>query len=763
MTVDGAAGWIGHPLRRREDEELLRGAAVFTCDVVPEDVLHATFVRSPVAAARLAGLDLSEARELSGVVAAFGAADLDLTDIPGQGGPGRPEAPAMTRPPLVRERVRFVGEPLAVVVADTPYAAVDGAAAVDFELEDHPVVADVDAALADEELLFPEAGTNLVDRRGVPGAGGGSAEWGHYEIEVDLTLENQRLAPAPIEPVGIVAAPTAEGGVTVWCGHQAPHRLARQLSRLLDLPAELVRVVVPSVGGAFGMKAMLYPEYLVVVAAARRLGRPVRWTQTRYEQFIGGTHGRAMRHRVRLGGDRSGRIREARVEITADVGAYPHNGSGVPLFAQYMAPGSYDFPAFSVETVQVVTNRAPTGSYRGAGRPEATFAIERAVDTYAREAGLLPEDVRKINSVRPDQMPYSSATGALYDGGDYVQALELALRTVGAEQVRARQRVREEAGGHPLGLGMAIFVERAGGDAKSSEYARVEVGPDGAVTAFSGSSALGQGQQTAFSQVVATALGVPPEQIEVVQGDTGRVKEGTGSFASRSTQIGASALFRCAGRVAARARTEAARLLGCREDELKDADAGGFAALADPSREVGLAEIAASLAERGEPLADEETYSPGAQTFPYGACVAVVEIDRGTGKVSVEQLVAVDDCGEVVNPMLVEGQVHGSLLQGVAQAVFEGIDYDDQAQPLNPSLADYPVPTAPDAPSYTTLRLVTPALSNPLGAKGAGESGCIGAPPAIVNAVVDALAPYGVRDLAMPLTPSRVWRALQGS
>ncbi len=340
MIMQPGSGWINRPMRRREDEPLLRGDAVFTGDVAPEGMLHASFVRSLVASARLSGVDLAAAREFPGVVAGYAASDLELKDIPGQGGPGRPDAPQMTRPPLVRERIRYVGEPLAVVVAETTYLAVDGAELVDVEYDDEAVVPDVDAALTDKVLLFPEAGTNVVDRRGVPPVDKVGSEWGPHEVEVDLTVENQRLAPAPIEPVGIVAAPTPEGGVTVWCGHQAPHRLARQLSRLLDLSPELVRVIVPAVGGAFGMKAMLYPEYLVVVAAALRLGRPVKWTQTRYEQFVGGTHGRAMRHRVRLGGDRSGRIYDARVEITADVGAYPHTGSGVPLFAQYMAPGS---------------------------------------------------------------------------------------------------------------------------------------------------------------------------------------------------------------------------------------------------------------------------------------------------------------------------------------------------------------------------------------------------------------------------------------
>ena len=759
--------WTNRPVRRREDRPLLTGASRFTGDIRPPETLHVAFTRSPVASAALRSVSLEAALSARGVVAAFAAADLELKDIPGQGGPGRPEAPFMTRPPLVHETIRHVGEAIAVVVAESPYDAVDGAELVDYDYDLADVVADVDAALADEVLLFPDAGSNVVTRRAMPdedmiGAAAETLDWPGYPVEVDVTVENQRLAPAPIEPVAIVAEPTDDGGVTVWCGHQAPHRLRRQLSRLLDLDPEKVRVIVPAVGGAFGMKAMLFPEYVVVVALAVRLGTPISWVQTRYEQFICGTHGRAMRHRVRLGGDQSGRIRAGRVEILADVGAYPHNGSGVPLFAQYMAPGSYDFDDFGVNTTMVVTNRAPTGSYRGAGRPEATFAIERAVDVFASRAGLDPAEVRRMNAVRPEQMPYLSATGALYDGGDYVAALDLAIETARLDEVRAEQSARRQRGENPLGIGVALFVERAGGDAASAEYSRVEVQPDGRVTAFTGSSAAGQGHATAYSQIVASVLGVAPGLVEVVEGDTARVKDGTGSFASRSMQIGGSGLHRCAGRVADTAREAAARMLECSVDELKETDGGGFAAVADPSVEATLAEVAAWLHELGEPLADEENYSPGAQTFPYGACVAVVEVDQDTGKVTVVRLVSVDDCGRVVNPLLVEGQVHGSLLQGLAQAVFEGIEYDDQAQPLATSLADYPVPTAPDAPRYTTARMVTPAPSNPLGAKGAGESGCIGAPPAIVNAVVDALSPVGVEGLAMPLTPERVWRALNG-
>jgi len=556
----------------------------------------------------------------------------------------------------------------------------------------------------------------------------------------------------------MVSEPDA-GGVTVHCGHQAPHRLRDQLARLLRLDPASVRVVVPEVGGAFGLKGMLFPEYLVVVAAALRLGRPVLWSEARHDRFLVGTHGRGQRHRVVLGGDERGRIRAARVEILADLGAYPHNGSAVPLFTRYLAGGPYAIDDLQVTTTMVVTNRAPTGSYRGAGRPEAAYAIERAVDAWARAAGLDPAEVRRRNFVRPRAMPYRTPTGALYDGGDYARALDLALELADADGVRSEQLRRLAAGRDPVGLGIGAFVERAGGAVDSSEYARVELGGDGRPLVRVGTSAAGQGHETVWAQVAAEALAVDPDEVTVVAGDTAAVRHGVGTFASRSAQVAGSAVWRMASEVRERARRVAAGLLEADPLDVRLA-AGRFHVAGSDAVGVGLGEVAARAARAGVELAAEESYSPHAQTFPYGVHVAVAEVELATGAVTVRRLVAVDDCGRVLNPAIVEGQVHGSLLQGAAQALYEGIGYAADGQPELPSVGAYPLPAAPDAPACLTGRLVTPAPSNPLGAKGAGESGCIGAPPAIVNAVLDALRPYGVADLAMPLTPERVWRAL---
>ena len=751
----GPESWLGVAVPRREDARFLTGTAVYAADVRPEGLLHAAFVRSPIASATGLTADVGPARDAPGVVAVFTADDLHLPDIPGHGGPARPEAPAMTRPPLARGTVRYLGEPVAVVVADDPYAAVDAAELAELDFTEATVVATAAAAVEDEVLLFPAAGSNVVARTAVPE--GLTPDLDRWPVRAAVEIQQQRLAPVPIEPVSIVAAPDGDRRLTVWCGHQAPHRLRRQLAGLLRIDQGSIRVIVPDVGGAFGMKSMLYPEYPVVAAAALRLGRPVAWQQTRYEQFISGTHGRGMRHRVELAGEPDGRIRAGRVEILADLGAYPHNGSGVPLFAQLLAQGAYDIADFAVSTTMVVTNRAQTGPYRGAGRPDANFAMERAVDAFGRRVGLDPAEVRRRNLVRPAQMPYRTATGALYDGGDYPAALARALELADEQAVRAEQARRLATGEDPIGLGIGMFVERAGGDAASTEYARVEVDAQGRVCARVGSSATGQGHETVYSQIVASALGVRPDEVTVIEGDTDAVATGTGSFASRSAQVGGSAVHLAAQRVRDCACELASRLLEVPPPELAPAPGGGYRA---GGRVASLAEIAAFARREGVELVAEETWSPGAQTFPYGACVAVIEVERDTGRVLLRRMVAVDDCGRLLNPLIVEGQLQGSLLQGVAQALYEGIEYDESAQLLNASLADYAVPTAPDAPAYTTAHLETPAPSNPLGVKGAGESGCIGAPPAVVNAVLDALAPYGVTDLQMPLTPQQVWRRL---
>jgi aerobic carbon-monoxide dehydrogenase large subunit len=619
-----------------------------------------------------------------------------------------------------------------------------------------PVVADPGDAVADEAVLHEAAGTNVVERWEL----GEASDARTHEISVELEVVNQRLAPTSIEPLVILARPGDDGRLHVHVSHQRPHEFKRKLARLLGVEEDTIHVVVPDVGGAFGMKGMTYPEYTITAAMALRLGRPVLWVERRREHLSGGTHGRGSSHRVRLSGTADGRIQRAEVHILADVGAYPHNGTAIPSFSRYLATGLYDVADLWVTSTSVVTNRAPTGSYRGAGRPEAAYAIERAIDAYARTADLDPTRVRFANFIPSEALPFRTPTGALYDSGDYAEALRLAIELTGLDEIRREQADRLDRGDDPIGVGFGAFVERAGGRVDTGEYGRVEVDETGTVTVRTGSMAAGQGHDTTWSQVAAEALAVEPDAIEFVAGDTDLVERGTGTAASRSTQIGASAIWRTAHVVKAKAIEVASHLLEAAPADIV-LSGGRFAVAGVPGSELTWAEVAAEAARTGVELAADEWYVPGAQTFPYGVHVAVVEVSLDTGEVGIRQMVTVDDCGRVINPMLVEGQMHGSLMQGIGQAMYEEIDYSPDGQLLTASLMDYELPRAADAPPIRSGRLVHPAPSNSLGAKGTGEAGCIGAPPAIVNAALDALAPYGVTHLDMPLRPARVWEAIR--
>lgn len=733
---------------RSGDTRLVTGAGRYVADLCDDETLHCWFVRSPVAHGLIRGIDVGPALDIAGVVGVYTADDVDLTDIPGNTGRG-PDAREMTRPPLARGRTRYSGEPVAATLADTPAVAEDAAGLVWIDIEDLPTVIDAETALADETLLFPMAGTNLVAHTRVEegqAAGPGG-------LSVTTELVNQRLAPMSIEPPAILVKPLGES-IEVWCSHQAPHRLRAQLGHLLGLTPDSIRVITPDVGGAFGMKGMLFPEYLVVARLASTLGRPVAWLATRRENVLTGTHGRGQSHRVTLRGSTEGEIQELNVEILAEVGAYPHNGSQIPMFTAFVAQGLYDFPRVTVETRTVVTNLAPIGSYRGAGRPEAAYAIERAMDQFARKAGLDPFEVRRRNLIQPHQLPFRTASGALYDSGDYAAALEKAFGLLDVDGLRAEQRQRREAGLDPIGIGVAAFVERAGGAVDSGEYARVEIDPEQRrVVVRTGSTEQGQGHPTVWAGVVSKVLGV--EAVDIISGDTAEVAMGVGTFGSRSVQTGAAGVLRTAREVLVEAGRRAAAHLEASQDDLVYS-AGVFSVIGSPGIEVDIFELASA-----EPLQAEEIFVPGAQTFPYGVHAAVVEVDLETGAVMILRIVAVDDCGVVMNPALVHGQLQGSLTQGLGQARFEVIEYDEHGQLRTTSFMDYLIPTAGVVPRIESARTEHPAPSNPLGAKGAGEAGCIGLPPAIVNATLGALEPFGVTDLQMPLTQDRVWAALQ--
>jgi len=724
-------------------------------DLIDEDTLHCVFVRSPVAHGSFEPPSLDDALGSKGVVAVHRADTLGLPVLPSSSGPGSPEAAGMGQPPLAEGRVRYVGEPIVVIVARTAAQATDAAERIWVDIEPLPVVGDVRSALEDEILLFPEAGTNLV-HDGTVGDGGPAADPAH-EAQIEVAIP--RLSPVTIEPLAILATPTGDD-LEIWCGHQAPSRLSAQLGATLGLLPGTIRVRIPDVGGAFGTKGQFYPEYAVVAAIAHRLDRSAAWIQTRREQLLSGTHGRGQLVRARVGGDADGRIRSAHIEIIADVGAYPSTGSRVPLFTQYVSQGQYDIEHHTCHVRMAVTNRAPTGPYRGAGRPEAAIAIERAVDAFALVVGLSPEEVRRKNYIPSSALPFTSSTGAIYDSGDYRAALDLALDAVDIDHWRAEQDRRRAAGAMPLGIGIGSFIERAGGALGTGEYGKVELREDGSIVVRTGSTAAGQGHRTVWSQIASDVFTVPLAAIEFHAGDTKEVAASVGSFGSRSAQLGGSAVFRTAVKVREMARRIASDMLEASEADLELVE-GHFRVVGSPGSDVPLAAVAAAASSLGITLAAEEMFDPMAQTFPYGAYVAVVEVDVETGEVNLLRLVAVDDCGNVLNPMVVEGQLDGSVMQGIGAALLEAVVYDDDGQPLTSNLMTYLIPSSTQHVPLMTRRLAHPAPSNPLGAKGAGEAGCIGVPPAILNAVHDALRDHGVTSLGFPLTPGRVWEAIR--
>lgn len=734
---------------RFEDERLITGRGKFVGDLEAPDALAAWFVRSPFAHGELTAVDTEFAAGSPGVVAVYTAADLDLPDQPvvRPGGVAR-----MDRPMLARDRVRFVGEAVAVVVAESAAAAEEAAGLIFVEVDPLEAVIDAATAARDEAIIHPAAGTNVAYRQHTVAG----PDLPPDTIDVTVTVEHARLAPSPLEAMTILATPV-DDGLHVHVGVQGPHELRRQIAGMVGLAEDNVRVTSPDVGGAFGMKRF-YPEYAVIAKAALLLGRPVRWAQPRREFFLSGSHGRAQRHEVTLSATADGRVHGARIRLLANTGAYPHRGVIIPIFSRLVASGLYDIPRVDFEIVAAVTNQTPTAPYRGAGRPEAALAIERAMDALAAELDLDPAEVRRRNMVTV--FPHETATGAVLDSGDYRAALDRALEIIGYDDLRREQQERRLRGDSPLGIGIGAFVERAGGQPDSWEYGRVEIDEAGTVVARIGSTNAGQGHETIWRRIAAEAFDIDPAAVNLYAGDTELVADSVGSFASRSAQIGGSALWRSAERVRVVAAEIAADLLEASPDDIR-VSAGAFHVAGSEESRVTLAEIAKHAAQNDIELASDERYSPGVQTFPYGVHVAAVEVDTDTGLVTIRSLVTVDDVGNILDPMLVEGQLHGSVMQGVAAALFEEMRYTEDGQPLVTTFVDYLMPTAVQAPPrWQADHVTSPAPSNPLGAKGAGEGGCIGMPPAILNATIDALRHLGVEELQIPLTPHKVWSAI---
>jgi carbon-monoxide dehydrogenase large subunit len=751
------SGFVGQRVLRREDARFLRGAGRYVENLDVSEALHVTFVRSPVAHARVAGVDVSEARAAG--AQAFTAADLDLGTFDPPPFPGLDQR--MGRPFLAHEVVRFAGDIVAIVVTHTRAEGFDAAELVAVDYEELPAVADPHRALAGDVLLFTEAGTNVCRRGGPEQRDEGLFDG--CDAVVSGRLVSQRLAPSPLEARSSAAAVGDDGRLTVWLSTQTPHQDRAGLARALGLDPSAVRVVAPDVGGGFGAK-ILSAEDVLVAWLARKLGRPVRWTETRSENMVAMTHGRAAVLDFTIGGSRDGRVQAYRLDVLQDVGAYPGIAAILPGFTGLMASGVYGIPKIEVGFTCVVTNTTPIGPFRGAGRPEATQAVERGIDLFAAEVGLDPAEVRRRNFIQPDAFPYTTASGAGYDSGDYERALDLALDAAGYAALREEQRRRRAEGGvRQLGIGVSAYVEITNG-LPEGEFGAVEITADGEAVLRTGSFSHGQGHETTFAMIVADRLGIPLQSVRVVKGDTDEVLRGTGTYGSKSTQIGGVAAGLAADDVVERAKSLAADLLeASAADVVLDVDAGAFHVVGAPRPSLSWAELASRLEERGQlgELRAEHDFAPGVPTFPFGAHVAVVEVDTETGAVELRRLVAVDDAGRIINPVIAQGQVHGGVATGVAQALYEEVVYDDDGNPLTASLLAYAFPSAAELPSFDDVPMETPTPINPLGAKGIGESGTIGATPAVQNAVADALAPLGVRHVDMPANGERVWRALR--
>jgi aerobic carbon-monoxide dehydrogenase large subunit len=755
---------VGTRVVRTEDPRLLTVGGAYVDDVrVPEltGAARVTFVRSPLGHARITGIDTSAALAAPGVVAVLTVADIDdLPPPPAEGAPSEtvpmPLGGLWQEPLLAIDRVRFVGESVAMVITDDAYAGADAAELVSVDYEPLPPVVGPDAALADESLLFPDAGSNVALTAASPAD---PAAFDGCEVVVERTISNQRLAPVPMEGRA-AAAQWADGKLSVWVSTQNAQACRFILAGAFGLPPDAIRVVAPDVGGGFGAKVVLDRDAILVAWAAKHLGRPMRWAETRSENLTCMTHGRAQRQTVKIGGTRDGRVQAYRLDIVQDTGAYPRMTGFLPFLTSLMALGPYDIPHVETAYQVVVTNTTPIYAYRGAGRPEATAAIERAMDLFAAEIGMDPADVRRRNLIPADKFPYQSPCGARYDTGDYIGALDKVLAGAGYAGLRAEQARRREHGDVvQLGIGVSSYVEITAADAAAGETARLEVHDDGTATVYTGSSAHGQGHHTAWAMLVQDDLGIPMDKITVVHGDTDLIPFGTGTYASRSLQLGGIAVHRAALEVKDHARKLAASLMEASEADLElDTERGLWHVRGDPASGRTWAQVAGQAGAEG--LAAAVNYTEGAPTFPFGSHVAVVEVDTETGKVTLVRHVTVDDAGTVLNPVLAEGQRHGGIAQGVAQALLEEVVYDAEANPLTGSLADYAAITATELPSFELLASETPAAANPLGFKGIGEAGTIGATPATQNAVVDAVSHLGVRHIDMPTTPARVWAAI---
>ncbi|MGH3356954.1 MAG: xanthine dehydrogenase family protein molybdopterin-binding subunit [Nocardioidaceae bacterium] len=775
---------VGSARRRKEDRRLVTGRTRWTDNIQLTGMLHLGMVRSPVAHARITSIDVEQAKAAPGVIAVV--TGRDVADAQGSlpcAWPISPDQKAPPHPAIAVDTVNFSGEVVACVVARSAAEARDATELVDVEYDDLPVVLDLETAAAGGDMVHPDLGTNVsatwVFDSAEAGTGGNVEDAiRDAEVLVERRYRQQRLIPSFMEPRSVVVDPTGEQ-TTMWSATQIPHILRLMLAMTTGTPESKLRVVAPDVGGGFGGKLQVTPEEVITLLAAQRTGKPCKYTETRSESLMAAHHGRDQVQKLTLAAKQDGTVTGLKVELLADMGAYLGLVTpGVPILGAFMFNAIYKFPAYHFACTNVFTNKAWTDAYRGAGRPEATYAIERLMDELAAELGVDPLEIREKNWIKHEEFPFSTIAGLEYDSGNYEQATAKAKELFGYDDLRAEQRkLRESNDPVQLGIGISTFTEMCGlapsrvlgsldYGAGGWEHASVRMLATGKVEVVTGSSAHGQGHETAWSQIVADRLGVPFDDVEVLHGDTQIAPKGMDTYGSRSLTVGGMAVLKAADKVIDKARTIAAHMLEASPDDLEFVD--GRYSVKGTDKGVALAEVALAtfaahdLPDGVEPSLDADaTFDPENFSFPHGTHLCAMDVDTETGEARIRKYVCVDDVGTVVNPLIVEGQVHGGLVQGIAQAMFEEAVYDDSGTLVTGSFVDYLVPSAADLPRFTTGLTSTPSTTNELGAKGVGEAGTIASTPAVVNAVVDALRPLGVNDITMPCTPHRVWKAIQ--
>ncbi|WP_305884921.1 xanthine dehydrogenase family protein molybdopterin-binding subunit [Klenkia sp. PcliD-1-E] len=784
-TTEAPAKEVGNARLRKEDARLITGKTTWTDNMVLPGMLHMAFLRSPVAHARITNLDVSAAKDRPNVVAVY--TGQDFKDEQGTIPCAWPVTPDMVNPghpSIAVDTVNHVGEAVAIVVARSRTAAVDAVESIDVDYENLPVVLDMEAAVKDgADLVHASTSSNtsyhFVFDAGEAGTGADTeAAFRDAEVTVSRRFVQQRLIPAFMEPRSAVVGVQGDN-FTLWSATQIPHILRVMGALTTGIPEHKLRVVAPDVGGGFGGKLQVCPEEILALLVARRLGKPVKWTETRSESLMTAHHGRDQIQYIDVAAKKDGTVTGLRVRLLADMGAYLRLITpGVPALGAFMFPGIYKFPAYRFECDGVFTNKVPTDAYRGAGRPEATFAIERIMDELAVELDMDPMELRRKNWIGAEEFPFTTVAGLEYDSGDYEQATRAALDLLGYDELRAEQQRRRESNDPvQLGIGISTFTEMCGlapsrvlgslsFGAGGWEQASIRMLPTGKVEVVTGSTPHGQGHETAWSQIVADELGVPFEDVEVLHGDTAISSRGLDTYGSRSLVVGGTAVVKAAEKVVAKARKIAAHLLEASEDDL-EFTGGKFSVKGTPGAGLGIQEIALAIfaahdyPEGIEPSIDAEAaFDPVNFSFPHGTHLCAMEVDTETGFVKIRKYASVDDIGTIVNPIIVEGQMHGGLAQGIAQALYEEAIYDADGNLTTGTFVDYLVPSAADLPHFDTGNTVHEATSNPLGAKGVGEAGCIASTPAVVNAALDAVRHLGVRDIRMPLTPERVWRAI---